>query len=79
MRTISIDPQILINFEAAIGKMRKAYDGLGAIKPREAMPREQEALELLVTVEMKLPKTLTRLRGSVEREVADNMEVEIGN
>ena len=79
MRTISIDPQILINFEAAIGKMRKAYDELGAIKPREAMPREQEALELLVTVEMKLPKTLTRLRGSVEREVADNMEVEIGN
>ena len=77
MRTTSIDPEILINFEEAIDKMRKANHELDAIRPREAMPHEQDALELLVRVEMELPKALTQMRGNGNREVADNMEVEM--
>lgn len=77
MRTTSIDPEILINFEEAIDKMRKATHELDAIKPREAMPQEQDALESLVKVEMALPKALTRMRGSGNREVADNIDVEM--
>lgn len=77
MRTTSIDPGILINFEAAIDKMREATHELDAIKPRKAMPREQDALESLVKVEMELPKALARMRGGGNREVADNIDVEM--
>ena len=77
MRTDSVDPKIMMNLEEAIDKMREASDELYAIKPRGAMPHEQDALELLIKVMMEVDKVLTRMREGGNSEVADNMEMEM--
>ena len=77
MRTASVPPEILMNLEEAIGKMDEASDELHAVKPREAMPPEQDALGLLVKVMMELPKVLARMRAAGNQAAADNMEMDL--
>ena len=45
MQTAAVAPEILMNLEDAVDRMRDASDSLNAIQPTEAMPPEQEALE----------------------------------
>ena len=77
MRTGEVDPEILLNMEDALAEMRDASDKLYAIKPREALPHEHEALELVVKVCQELPKALTRMRQSGQQQAADNIEMEL--
>ncbi|MCG8626603.1 MAG: DUF4175 domain-containing protein, partial [Proteobacteria bacterium] len=54
----AVTPEILMNLEDAIASMREAADSLDAVQPDEAIPAEQEALELLIKVSLELPKVL---------------------
>ncbi len=77
MRTAAVDPEIVMNLEDAIEEMRSASDELYAIKPKQAMPHEQDALGLIVKVCQEMPKVLTRMRESGQQQVADNIEMEL--
>ncbi|MDE0684564.1 MAG: hypothetical protein OXI63_16725 [Candidatus Poribacteria bacterium] len=71
-----ITPEILMNLEDAIEKMREATDSLNAVQPVEAIPAEQEALELLIKVSLELPKILMQMRNS-NPQLAENLELEM--
>ncbi len=77
MRDANVDPEMLMNLEEAVAKMGEASDELHAIKPKEALSHEQDALKLLTQAMMELDKVLTRMRASGNQEVADNMEMEM--
>ena len=77
MRDANVDPEMLMNLEAAVAKMGEASDELFAIKPKEALPHEQDALELLTKAMMELDKVLTQMRSGGNREVADNIEMDM--
>ena len=77
MRDANVDPEMLMNLEAAVGKMGKASDELFAIKPKEALPHEQDALELLTKAMMELDKVLTQMRSSGSQAAADNIEMDM--
>ena len=77
MRDANVDPEMLMNLEEAIAKMSAASDELFAIKPKKALPQEQDALELLTKAMMELDKVLTRMRTGGNREVADNIEMDM--
>ena len=72
----SVTPEILMNLEDAIAEMREAADSLNAVQPTEAIPSEQEALELLIKVSLELPNILTQMRDS-NPELAENLELEM--
>ena len=72
----AVTPEILMNLEDAIAKMREAADSLNAVQPDEAIPAEQEALELLIKVSLELPKVLTQMRNS-NPQLAENLELEM--
>ena len=76
MQTAAVAPEILMNLEDAVDRMREASDSLNAIQPTEAMPPEQEALELLIKVGIELPKVLTQMRNS-NAQAAENLELEL--
>ncbi len=76
MQTAAVAPEILMNLEDAIDRMREASDSLNAIQPTAAMPPEQEALELLIKVGLELPKVLTQMRNS-NPQAAENLELEM--
>ena len=63
MRDANVDPEMLMSLEQAVGKMGEATDALNAIKPKEALPHEQDALELLTKAMMELDKVLTQMRS----------------
>ena len=71
-----ITPEILMNLEDAIQKMREATDSLNAVRPTEAIPAEQEALELLIKVSLELPHILMQMRNS-NPQLAENLELEM--
>ena len=71
-----ITPEILMNLEDAIAKMREATDSLNAVRPTEAIPAEQEALELLIKVSLELPHILMQMRNS-NPQLAENLELEM--
>ncbi|MCY4552254.1 MAG: hypothetical protein OXC79_01160, partial [Candidatus Poribacteria bacterium] len=71
-----ITPEILMNLEDAIAKMREATDSLNAVRPTEAIPSEQEALELLIKVSLELPHILMQMRNS-NPQLAENLELEM--
>ncbi|MCY3742518.1 MAG: hypothetical protein OXH00_16000 [Candidatus Poribacteria bacterium] len=71
-----ITPEILMNLEDAIEKMREATDSLNAVQPVEAIPAEQEALELLTKVSLELPNILMQMRNS-NPQLAENLELEM--
>ncbi len=71
-----VTPEILMNLEDAIAEMRDAADSLNAIQPTEAIPSEQEALELLMKVNLELPKILMQMRNS-NPQLAENLELEM--
>ncbi len=71
-----ITPEILMNLEDAIEKMREATDSLNAVQPVEAIPAEQEALELLIKVSLELPNILMQMRNS-NPQLAENLELEM--
>ena len=77
MRDANVDPEMLMNLEGAIAKMGEASDELYAVNPPAALPREQDALELLTKAMMELDKVLTRMRTSGNQEVADNIEMDM--
>lgn len=76
MQTAPVAPEILMHLEDAIDRMREASDSLNATQPTEAMPPEQEALELLIKVSIELPKVLTQMRNS-NAQAAENLELEM--
>ena len=77
MRDANVDPEMLMNLEAAVAKMGEASDELFAIKPKEALPYEQDALELLTKAMMELDKVLTQMRSSGSQAAADNIEMDM--
>jgi hypothetical protein len=72
----AVTPEILMNLEDAIQKMREATDSLNAIQPVAAIPAEQEALELLIKVSLELPNILMQMRNS-NPQLAENLELEM--
>ena len=72
----AVTPEILMNLEDAIDKMREATDSLNAVQPTEAIPSEQEALELLIKVSLELPNILMQMRNS-NPQLAENLELEM--
>jgi hypothetical protein len=77
MRDANVDPEMLMNLEGAIGKMGEASDELFAIKPKAALPHEQDALELLTKAMMELDKVLTQMRSAGSQAAADNIEMDM--
>ena len=72
----AVTPEILMNLEDAVARMREAADSLNAVQPDEAIPAEQEALELLIKVSLELPKVLTQMRNN-NPQLAENLELEM--
>ena len=72
----AVTPEILMNLEDAIDRMGEATDSLNAVQPTEAIPPEQEALELLIKVSLELPKVLMQMRDS-NPQLAENFELEM--
>ena len=74
--TAQVSPEILMNLEDAIGNMGEATDRLSAIQPAEAIPPEQNALELLIKVNLEIPKVLMQMRSS-NPQLAEDLELEM--
>ena len=74
--TAQVSPEILMNLEDAIGNMGEAVDRLNAIEPAEAIPPEQSALELLIKVNLEIPKVLMQMRSS-NPQAAEDLELEM--
>jgi len=72
----AVTPEILMNLEDAIDKMGEARDSLNAIRPDEAIPPEQGALELLIKVSLEIPKVLMQMRNS-NPQLAEELELEM--
>ena len=77
MRDANVDPEMLMNLEGAVAKMGEASDELHAVKPKAALPYEQDALELLTKAMMELDKVLTQMRSGGSQAAADNIEMEM--
>ena len=77
MRDANVDPEMLMNLEEAVAKMGEASDELHVVKPKEALPYEQDALELLTKAMMELDKVLTQMRSGGSQAAADNIEMEM--
>ena len=77
MRDANVDPEMLMNLEEAVSKMGEASGELHAIKPKAALPHEQDALELLTKAMMELDKVLTRMRSGGSQAAADNIEMDM--
>ena len=77
MRDANVDPEMLMSLEQAVAKMGEATDELNAIKPKAALPHEQDALELLTKAMMELDKVLTRMRSGGSQAAADNIEMDM--
>ena len=71
-----VSPEILMNLEDAIDRMAEASDSLNAVRPDEAIPPEQEALELLIKVSLELPKVLMQMRNN-NPQLAEDLELEM--
>ena len=77
MRDANVDPEMLMNLEEAVAKMGEASGELHVIKPKAALPHEQDALELLTKAMMELDKVLTRMRSGGSQAAADNIEMDM--
>ena len=77
MRDANVDPEMLMNLEEAVAKMGEASGELHAVKPKAALPHEQDALELLTKAMMELDKVLTRMRSGGSQAAADNIEMDM--
>ena len=71
-----VSPEILMNLEDAIDRMAEASDSLNAVRPNEAIPPEQEALELLIKVSLEIPKVLMQMRNN-NPQLAEDLELEM--
>ncbi len=76
MQESQIAPEIFMNLEEAIDVMGEATDQLNAVRPLEAIPPEQAALELLTKVNLEIPKMLSQARSS-QPQLAENFELEM--
>ncbi len=76
MQEMQVDPEIMMNLEEAIDKMGEAKGNLDAIQPLVAIPPEQAALELLVKVNLEIPKVLREARQS-DPTLTENFELEM--
>ena len=76
MQDSQIAPEIMMNLEEAIDMMGEATDHLNAVRPTEAIPPEQAALELLTKVNLEIPKMLSQARSS-EPQLAEDFELEM--
>ncbi len=74
--TAQVSPEILMNLEDAVANMRQAVDSLNVLRPSEAIPPEQNALELLIKVSLELPKVLMQMRDS-NPQIAEDLELEM--
>ena len=77
MQEMQVDPEIMMNLEEAIDKMGEAKGSLDAIQPLVAIPPEQAALELLIKVNLEIPKILNQARQSEDPSLAENFELEM--
>ena len=71
-----VSPEILMNLEDAIDRMAEASESLNAVRPDEAIPPEQEALELLIKVGLEIPKVLMQMRNN-NPQLAEDLELEM--
>ena len=76
MQEVQIPPEIMMNLEEAVDKMGEAMDELNATKPMDAIPPEQAALELLIKVDLEMPKVLQQARSN-QPQMAENLEMEL--
>lgn len=76
MQMEAISPEMLMNLEDAIDKMREATDSLNAIQPPAAIPPQQDALELLIKVSLELTKVMAQMRSS-NPQLAENFELDM--
>ena len=76
MQESQIAPEIFLNLEEAIDVMGEATDELNAVRPLEAIPPEQAALELLTKVNLEFPKALIQARSS-NPQLAEDFELEM--
>ena len=76
MQETQIPPEIMMNLEEAVDKMGEAMDELNATKPMDAIPPEQAALELLIKVDLEMPKVLMQARSN-QPQMAENLEMEL--
>ena len=76
MQMEAISPEMLMNLEDAIDKMREATDSLNAIQPTAAIPPQQDALELLLKVSLELTKVMAQMRSS-NPQLAENFELDM--
>lgn len=76
MQDSQIAPEIFMNLEEAIDMMGEATDELNAVRPLDAIPPEQAALELLTKVNLEIPKMLSQARSS-QPQLAENFELEM--
>ncbi len=76
MQESQIAPEIFLNLEEAIDVMGEATDELNAVRPLEAIPPEQAALELLTKVNLEIPKMLSQARSS-DPQLAEDFELEM--
>lgn len=76
MQEMQVDPEIMMNLEEAIDKMDEAKGNLDAIQPLVAIPPEQAALELLIKVNLEIPKVLREARQS-DPTLTENFELEM--
>lgn len=76
MQEMQVDPEIMMNLEEAIDKMGEAKGSLDAIQPLVAIPPEQAALELLIKVNLEMPKVLREARQS-DPTLTENFELEM--
>ena len=74
--TAQVSPEILMNLEDAIDNMREATDRLNAVQPAEAIPPEQNALELLIKVSLELPNVIMQMRNN-NPQLAEDFELEM--
>ena len=74
--TAQVSPEILMNLEDAIDKMREAAESLNAFQPTEAIPPEQDALELLIKVSLELPNVIMQMRNN-NPQLAEDFELEM--
>ncbi|MDE0482309.1 MAG: hypothetical protein OXI67_07020 [Candidatus Poribacteria bacterium] len=76
MQEMQVDPEIMMSLEEAIDKMGEAKSNLDSIQPLVAIPPEQAALELLIKVNLEIPKVLREARQS-DPTLTENFELEM--
>lgn len=64
MRTASVAPELLMNFESAQKKMGSSSNALSALDVKEALPHEKEALSDLIKAKLNMTKVMNHIQSA---------------